>query len=200
VFEFFLRNYERANFKSLFVSPFNTRKRFIELIQQEIHNAKRHHPAYITLKMNNLVDEEMIRWLYRASQAGVKIKIIVRGICSLIPGVSGMSENIEAVSIVDRFLEHARVFIFCNDGKELVYISSADWMQRNLDHRIEVSTPILDTQVKKQVLDMINIQLKGTAKSRIIDREQTNRYKGEGKKDLLRSQIEIYNYLKKLKG
>lgn len=200
VFEFFLRNYERANFKSLFVSPFNTRKRFIELIQQEIHNAKRHHPAYITLKMNNLVDEEMIRWLYRASQAGVKIKIIVRGICSLIPGVSGMSENIEAVSIVDRFLEHARVFIFCNDGKELVYISSADWMQRNLDHRIEVSTPILDTQVKKQVLDMINIQLKGTAKSRIIDRDQTNRYKGEGKKDLLRSQIEIYNYLKKLKG
>lgn len=197
VFEFFRKNYERANFKYLFVSPFNQRKRLIELIQQEIHNAKRQHEAWITLKLNNLVDEEMIRWLYRASQAGVKIRIIVRGICSLIPGIPGMSENIEAVSIIDRFLEHARVFVFCNDGKELVYISSADWMQRNLDGRIEVTTPIFDLAVKQQILDMIAIQLKGTAKARVIDREQSNAYKGEGLKSQFRSQTETYQYLKK---
>lgn len=197
VFDFFRKNYERANFKYLFVSPFNQRKRLIELIQQEIHNAKRQHDAWITLKLNNLVDDEMIRWLYRASQAGVKIRIIVRGICSLVPGVTGMSENIEAVSIVDRFLEHARVFVFCNDGKEQVYLSSADWMTRNLDGRIEVTTPVFDPRLKKQLLNLIDIQLRGTAKTRIIDREQRNAYKGKGLKSEFRSQVETYDFLKK---
>ncbi|MBX7095145.1 MAG: polyphosphate kinase 1 [Flavobacteriales bacterium] len=197
VFDFFRKNYERANFKYLFVSPFNARKRLIELVQQEIYNAKREHDAWIHLKLNNLVDEEMIRWLYRASQAGVKIKIVVRGICSLVPGIKGLSENIEAISIVDRYLEHARVFVFCNDGKELVYISSADWMQRNLDGRIEVSTPIFDPTLRKEILDLMNIQLSGESKARIIDKDQLNKYKGLGRKSQFRSQMETYSYLKK---
>lgn len=196
VFDFFDKNYERANFKYLFVSPFNTRKRLLELIAEEVRNARRQHDAWIILKVNNLVDEEMIRKLYQASQEGVKIKLIVRGICSLIPGVPGMSENIEAVSIIDRFLEHARVFMFCNDGKEVAYISSADWMQRNLDGRIEVTTPIFDPNLKKQLFDLVNIQLKGTAKARILDKAQDNRYKDDKGKHDFRSQVETYKCLK----
>lgn len=194
VFEFFLKNYERANFKYLFVSPFNMRKRLIELIGEEISNAKRQHDAYIILKLNNLVDEELIKHLYKASNAGVKIKLIIRGICSLIPGVKGMSENIEAVSIIDRFLEHARVFVFCSDGKELVYISSADWMSRNIDGRIEVSTPVFDPEVKQTILDVIGIQLQGNAKARIIDKTQSNSYKRKPGEPLFRSQVETWHY------
>ena len=157
MFDFFDKNYERANFKYLFVSPFNTRKRLLELIAEEVRNARRQHDAWIILKVNNLVDEEMIRKLYQASQEGIKIKLIVRGICSLIPGVPGMSENIEAVSIIDRFLEHARVFMFCNDGKEVAYISSADWMQRNLHRRVETLIPIENPTVHDQILDQIMV-------------------------------------------
>lgn len=200
IFDFFKKNYERTNFKYLFVSPFNLRKRFIELINEEIKNVRRQHDAYIYIKVNNLVDEEMIKKLYQASCEGVKIKIIVRGICSLIPGVKGMSENIEAISIIDRFLEHARMFVFCNDGNELVYISSADWMQRNLDYRIEVATPIFNPEIKQQLLDIFNIQLKGTSKARIIDKQQSNKYKRVPGQDTFRSQIEIYKYLKNLLG
>jgi len=194
VFEFFMKNYERANFKYLFVSPFNMRKRLIELISEEISNAKRQHDAYIILKLNNLVDEELIKHLYKANNAGVKIKLIVRGICSLVPGVKGMSENIEAISIIDRFLEHARIFVFCSDGKELVYISSADWMGRNIDGRIEVTTPIFDVEVKQTLLDVIAIQLQGNAKTRILDKTQSNAYKRKPGELLFRSQPETYHY------
>lgn len=198
IFEFFQNNYKRTPFRYLLVSPFNARKRFLELIDEEIRNARRQHEAFIILKLNNLVDEELIAKLYQASKEGVKIKIIVRGTCSLIPGVKGMSENIEAVSIVDRFLEHSRVYIFGNDGHELMYISSADWMQRNLDYRIEVTTPVFDHEVRKQLRDVIDMQWKGTAKSRIIDKDQTNNYKGNilHQKDLFRSQTETYKYFK----
>lgn len=198
IFDFFKKNYERTNFKYLFVSPFNLRKRFIELINEEIKNARRQHDAYIYIKVNNLVDEEMIKKLYQASCEGVKIKIVVRGICSLIPGVKGMSENIEAISIVDRFLEHARMFVFCNNGNELVYISSADWMQRNLDYRIEVAAPVFNPHIKQQLLDIFHIQLKGSAKFRIIDKQQSNQYKRIAGQENFRSQIETYKYLKKL--
>jgi len=198
IFEFFANNYKRTPFRYLLVSPFNSRKRFIELINEEIRNARRQHDAYIILKLNNLVDEELISKLYQASQEGVKIKIIVRGVCSLIPGVKGMSENIEAMSIVDRFLEHSRVYIFGNDGHELMYLSSADWMERNIDFRIEVTAPVFDNEVRKQLRDVIEMQLKGNAKSRIIDKEQTNNYKGNilHNKDLFRSQTETYKYFK----
>jgi polyphosphate kinase len=198
VFDFFENNYKRSPFKYLFVSPFNTRKKFIDLINEEIRNARRQHDAYIILKLNNLVDEELIRKLYHASQEGVKIKIIVRGVCSLIPGIKGMSENIEAMSIVDRFLEHSRVYIFGNDGHELMYLSSADWMQRNIDYRIEVTAPVFDEDVRQQLRDVIEMQIKGNAKSRIIDKDQTNNYKGNivHQKDLFRSQTETYKYFK----
>lgn len=194
VFEFFRKNYERANFKYLFVSPFNMRKRLIELIGEEISNAKRQHDAYIILKLNNLVDEELIKNLYKASNAGVRIKLIVRGICSLIPGIKGMSENIEAVSVIDRYLEHARVFVFCSDGKDLVFISSADWMGRNIDGRIEVTTPIFDQEVKQTLLDVIDIQLMGNSKTRVIDKTQSNTYKRKPGEALFRSQFETYQY------
>ncbi len=196
VFDFFKRNYERANFKHLLVSPFNMRKRLTELIQEEIRHAREGRPAYILLKLNNLVDEEMIRKLYQASQSGVKIQLIVRGICSLIPGVKGMSENIEALSIVDRFLEHARVYVFGNNENALIYLSSADWMSRNLDGRIEVAVPVFDPDIRQTLLDILAIQLKGTSKARIIDRAQLNRYAGVPGKTAFRSQYETYKYLR----
>jgi polyphosphate kinase len=196
VFQFFLANFQRGNYRYLMVSPFNTRKRIIDYINQEIFNAKRQHEAYIIIKLNNLIDEEMIDKLYEASCAGVKIKLLIRGTCSVIPGVKGMSENIEAFSVVDRFLEHARVLIFCNDGNEHIYITSADWMPRNLDHRVEVGVPIYDPGVRKQLREVINIQLNCTAKARIIDITQSNRYRFELLKDKnpLRSQMETYRY------
>lgn len=200
VFTFFSVNYERGSYRYLMVSPFNTRKRIIELIQNEIKNARRLHDAYITIKLNNLTDREMIAKLYEASNAGVKIRLIVRGMCSLVPGVKGMSENIEAVSIVDRLLEHSRVLIFCNDGNELIFLSSADWMERNLDKRIEVTTPIFDSDVRAQIRNVIGHQLMGTAKSRILDKDQKNQYKYQLQpgKTPYRSQEETYNYFKKL--
>lgn len=199
VFRFFDVNFQRGTYRHLFVSPFNTRKRFIKLIDQEIKNARKEKDAYIIIKLNNLVDDEMIEKLYEASCAGVKIQLVIRGICCLIPGVKGMSENIQAVSIVDRFLEHARVFIFCNGGDELMFISSADWMPRNLDGRVEVTAPIYDPGVKKQLRKVINIQLNGSAKARILDKDQANfyRYKVERIKDPLQSQIETYRYFQK---
>ena len=120
--------------------------------------------------------------------------------CSLIPGVKGLSENIEGVSIVDRFLEHSRVLIFCNDGNELIFLSSADWMERNLDRRVEVTTPVFDSEVRAQLRNVIGQQLKGTAKARILDKEQKNKYKFElnPKKEEYRSQIESYKYFKSL--
>ena len=147
--------------------------------------------------MNSLVDKEMINKLYEASQAGVKITLIIRGVCCLVTEMEGWSDNIKVFSIVDKYLEHARVFIFHNDGKEKIFISSGDWMTRNLDNRSEVAVPIYDETIRKQIKDIINIQLSGNTKVRIIDRKQDNLYKkakpGEKK---VRVQDEIYNYLK----
>ncbi|HYG52673.1 MAG TPA: polyphosphate kinase 1 [Flavobacteriales bacterium] len=200
VFTFFSANYQRGTYRYLFVSPFNTRTRFIELINNEIKNARRRHDAYITIKLNNLTDPELINKLYEAGKAGVKVRLIIRGMCSLIPGVKGLSENIEGVSIVDRFLEHSRVMIFCNDGNELIYLSSADWMERNLDRRVEVTVPIFDSEVRAQIRNVIGHQLKGTAKARILDKDQSNIYKFQlnPKKEQYRSQIETYLYFKSL--
>ncbi|KPK80949.1 MAG: polyphosphate kinase, partial [Bacteroides sp. SM23_62_1] len=198
VFKFFETTYKTYTYKHLLVSPLYMRKRIYGLIDNEIKNAKAGKTAYIILKTNSLVDTEVIKKLYQASAAGVKIKGIIRGMCSLIPGVPGLSENIQIVSIVDKFLEHARVFVFCNNRKELYFISSADWMPRNLDHRIEVATPVYDPDIQKEIKTMLNIQLKDNVKARIINATHDNPYKTSKNSRPVRSQMELYQYYKRL--
>ena len=162
--------------KKLLISPFTTRSIFRELVENEISNVEEGKEAYIILKLNSLQDNKMIKLLYKASNAGVTIRLLVRGICCLVPGIKGQSEHITVTSIVDRFLEHGRVYLFCNGGKEKLYIGSADWMTRNLDHRIEVITPILNPKVFEKLKYLLTIQLEDDVKSRIIDANQDNHY------------------------
>jgi polyphosphate kinase len=180
--------------KRILVSPFTTRVKFTELINNEIVLAQEGSKARITLKMNSLEDRAMIKLLYRASNAGVKIRLLVRGICCLVPGIKGQSENIYVTSVIDRFLEHGRVYIFGNGGDELVYIGSADWMTRNLNHRIEVVTPIIDNTLKKRILDFIDIQITDNVKARIIDADQKNEYV-LNERPKVQSQLATYHYL-----
>ncbi|MVX36488.1 polyphosphate kinase 1 [Myroides sp. LoEW2-1] len=194
VFEFLQVNYRVHKYKHLLVSPHYTRKGFYKLIEREITNAKNGLPAYIGLKMNSLSDIKMIDKLYDASCAGVKIQLIIRGICSLIPGVPGMSENIEAISIVDRFLEHSRVYIFGNNDKPAVYISSADFMTRNLDERVEVTCPIYDEDIKQELIDTFNIGWKGNYKTRIQSGDLSNNYRKIEEGEVFHSQMEMYKY------
>ncbi|MCC6837450.1 MAG: polyphosphate kinase 1 [Bacteroidia bacterium] len=195
VFGFYEDNFKAGNYKHLLVSPFFMRKRLIQLIDQEIKNARSKKPAYIILKLNNLVDAVMIKKLYEASASGVKIKLIVRGICSLVAGVKGISDNIETISIVDKFLEHSRVFIFCNGGEEKYFISSADWMTRNLDHRSEVAVPIYDNEIQQQLKKIIHTLWSDNTKARILGSTQNNEYKkSKGKK--IRAQEELFTLFK----
>lgn len=182
-------------FKELLVSPINTRMRIINLIKKEIQAAKREERAEIFIKLNNLTDTQMIEWLYKASNAGVKIKMIIRGICCLVPGIPGQSENIAVYSIVDRFLEHARIFKFHNGGEQSYFISSADWMERNLDKRIEVTCPVKDPILQKEIDLIFDYQLKGNAKTRIIGKFQKNKYRKVDKK-IFHTQLELYNFYK----
>ncbi|WP_140921148.1 polyphosphate kinase 1 [Limnobaculum xujianqingii] len=198
VFNFIENPYRPVSFEHLLVSPQNSRLMLNKLIDREISFAQAGLDAGITLKINNLVDKELIDRLYAASGAGVKIRLIVRGMCSLVPNLPGISENIQVTSIVDRFLEHARVYIFENQGDNQVFISSADWMTRNIDYRIEVGVAILDPVLKQRVLDIIDIQLSDTVKARIIDKELSNQYVPRGNRRKVRSQIAIYDYLKAL--
>lgn len=184
-------------FEHLLVGQFNLRNDLINLINQEIRNAQAGKEARIILKLNSIQDTLMVSKLYEASQAGVKIQLIVRGICCLIPQMEGYSENITASSIVDRFLEHSRVFIFHNDGEEKVYLSSADWMVRNLSYRIETAFPVYDPALAARIKDLVNIQLYDNVKARIIDAGQTNPYRTGGPDIGIRSQIETYYYLKR---
>ena len=195
VFDFFDVNYKVYRYKHLIVSPHYTRIRFYRLIEREILNAIEGKPAYMNLKMNSLSDYAVIDKLYEASNAGVKIKLQVRGICSLIPGVKGMSENIEAISIVDYYLEHSRVYIFGNNNDPEVYISSADFMTRNFDGRVEVTCPIYDEAIKKQIIDTFDIGWKGNVKARYHSEKLDNEYRkrAEGEK-AFRAQHEMYNY------
>lgn len=185
--------------KKLLISPFTMRNKFVSLVEKEIHLAQAGKEAYMILKMNSLEDKKMIKLLYEASNKGVKIKLLVRGMCSLVPGIKGQSKNIKVTSILDRFLEHGRIYIFGNGGEEKMYIGSADWMTRNLTHRIEVVTPIVDHDNYKIIRDVIDIELSDNVKARIIDAEQKNEYVKAGKKPEVRSQFEIYQYFKKLK-
>lgn len=195
LFRIFENNFERTTFRHLLVSPFNTRRKFTELINNEIKNAKKGKPAWIRLKLNNLVDPGMIKKLYEASDAGVKVHLVVRGICSLVAGEKGLSENIHAISIVGRFLEHARVIGFCNEGDSLYYISSADWMARNLDFRVEVSVPILDPVLKKELEEVLDLQFKGNVKARLLTGDQKNHYvKSEEGLQPFNAQEETWKY------
>ena len=200
VFDFFETTYKIYKYKHLIVSPHYTTNAFVKLIDREIANAREGHEAFIRIKMNSFTSYKMVDKLYEASQAGVKIQLIIRGVCCLIPGVEGMSENIEAISIVDKFLEHPRIFIFGNQGDPLVYISSADWMTRNLDNRVEVGCPIYDEDIKHELIDTFEISWRDNVKARIFDGEQDNKYR-RNNLPKLRSQFAMYDYyLKKLKA
>jgi polyphosphate kinase len=194
VFDFFEHNYKVYEYKHLLVAPLRMRNAFERFIDREIENAKAGYPAYVHAKMNSLVDSEMINKLYEASKAGVSIKLIIRGICSLVPGVAGQSENIEVISIVDKYLEHSRIFIFCNNGEEKYFISSADWMVRNLDRRVEVAVPLYDDALQKELKEYMNLQFMDNTKARIINELQDNRYRKSG--DISRrAQEDIYDFL-----
>ena len=193
VFNFFETNYNIQKYKHLIVSPHYTKKILKQLIDEEIKNAKAGKEAYIKLKMNNITSYKMIDKLYEASRAGVKIQMIVRGICCLVPGIEGMSENIEVISIVDKFLEHPRLFIFGNNGNPKIYISSADWMTRNISFRVEVGCPIYDEAIKQELIDTFEISWADNVKARVIDQAQDNHYRPHTL-PAQRSQVALYEY------
>ncbi|EDM44086.1 polyphosphate kinase [unidentified eubacterium SCB49] len=195
VFDFFEVNYKVKKYNHLLVSPHYTREALYELINDEIMHNINGRKSGIKLKLNSLSDLKMIDKLYAASRAGVKIKLIVRGICCLIPGVKGMSENIEVISVVDKFLEHPRLFIFENNGDKKIYISSADFMGRNLDSRVEISCPIYDEEIKKEIYDTFDICWSDNVKARKISASTYNEYRINDN-EKIRSQFKLYEYYK----
>ncbi|WP_162428365.1 polyphosphate kinase 1 [Pontibacter pudoricolor] len=194
VFNFFIDRQPDKKFKHLLMAPINMRERFVELIEKEVKNAKKGLPASMILKMNALQDDRMIRKLYEASQAGVKIELLVRGICCLQPGIEGLSENITVQSIVDRYLEHARVYIFHNNGDEKYYVASADWMTRNLNRRVEVAFPLYQQGLIDQVRTIIDLQRCDNTKARQVN----NSYVEKTSTEETRSQYATYDYLRSL--
>lgn len=196
VFNFLEHPYLNPVFKELIVSPIFMRKKIISLIRREIENAKKGLPAYIYCKINHIVDDKIIEKLYQASSAGVIIKLLVRGNCSLVTGVPKLSENIQAYGIIDRYLEHSRIMIFGNGGDELYYLGSADWMERNLDNRIEVYTPIYDDELKQQLKKVIEVGLKDNVKARIVDGSGKNELQNAIEGKTLSSQQELYKSYK----
>lgn len=198
VFELFETRYHPPEFKQLIVSPFKTREIFIKLLNNEINNARAGKEAWAIIKLNNIVDRKIAEKLYHASQAGVKLTLISRATCVLIPGLKGISENIEAFGIVDRFLEHSRAMVFCDNGNHKYFISSADWMPRNFDHRIEVTVPITDPGLKQQLWDILQLQIQDNCKSRNISHSHPNTYRNrnqQGKRN--RAQYDTYEYFRK---
>ncbi len=177
-------------------SPQIVRKEMYKLIDEEIRHARKNKPSGITLKMNSLSDEGMIEKLYEAAREGVPVKLIVRGIFCMLTENKKFKRQVKAISIVDEYLEHARVWVFHNRGKEKVYISSADWMLRNLEHRVEATCPIWDKEIKQELKEILNIQLQDNVKARWLDNELNNEYVKTTKKKI-RSQVETYNYLYK---
>jgi polyphosphate kinase len=199
VFNFFYKNYHLPRLNRIIVAPFTLRAKMNTLINREIRNAKSGKRAEIFIKLNSLVDESIINRLYAASKAGVKVRLIVRGMCSLVPGVKGVSDNIEAISIIDKFLEHTRFFAFYNNGKQEVFLGSADLMARNLDHRVEILCPVLHPDLKNQVLDIMELQWQDNQKARIFSKLETNSYKTSSDQHFkIRCQEAIYDYLMNL--
>jgi polyphosphate kinase len=187
-----------AECKSLIFSPINTRSFFINKIKAEIKNHKEKLPAEIIIKLNSFTDEALLQQIYAAAQEGVSVKMIIRGICAAQTSNKKWKSQIHAISIVDEYLEHARILYFNNKNKHDYYISSADWMVRNIDHRIEVTAPIYDDSIKTELQEILAIQLSGNVKARILDNEQQNFYVQRKQDDLIvRSQVEIYNLLSK---
>jgi polyphosphate kinase len=196
IFKSLSKNTLPSGLKHLIVSPIDSRPTINRLIDNELKNAKAGKEAYMILKMNSLADELLIAKLYQANNAGVKIQLIVRGMCCLIPGMKGYSENIEVISIVDKYLEHSRVHIYCNGGNELLYLTSADFMTRNIDNRVEVGFPVYDENLRKEIRDIINLQLSDNTKAREINSHNNNKYHKTNSELPCRAQIDIYNYLK----
>jgi polyphosphate kinase len=185
------------NCKTLVTSPQNMRKHFLNLIAKEIKFSKKKHDAKIQLKLNSLVDEELITQLYLAAKSGVNIELIIRGICCALTEQKAFKKPIKAISVIDEYLEHARIFIFNNNNEPIVYISSADWMVRNLDHRVEVACPINDPSIKEELMTIFSLQSQENVKGRILDNEQLNLYIEKAEDTpVMRSQIEIYHYLR----
>jgi len=196
LFGFYKNNYKTGTYKHLIVAPWDMRKRYLALINKEIHHAREGKESFIYLKLNSLVDEELIQRLYAASIAGVKIKMLIRGICSLIPGIKGVSEHIEVFSIVDRYLEHSRIMVFCNGGDHKYFLSSADMMSRNLDHRSEVAVPVYDLKLQRILYQYMMLQFDDNVKSRVLDQSMSNRYKKTALHKPIRSQEEFFKVLK----
>ncbi len=198
VFSMFEKTYLLpVTFRNLIVSPFRTRNLLTQLINNEITNAKAGKPAAVTMKLNSLVDEALAKKIYTAAKAGVKFRLIIRGICVIVPGARGVSENIEAVSIVDRYLEHSRIFVFHNNGNPKYYIASFDLMSRNLDNRIEVGAPILDENLKKDIQTILDMQWSDNVKARMLGASDLNQYKNvDSDSFVFRSQSEIYKYFR----
>ncbi|MCH2158773.1 MAG: polyphosphate kinase 1 [Oleiphilaceae bacterium] len=195
VFDFINYTYRRHAYKHLMVSPLTQRSGLVGLIENEISNAKLGKPAEIIIKCNNLTDKRIIAQLYEASKVGVSVRIICRGMTSIVPGIKGVSENIEAISIVDKYLEHPRVYVFHNDGDPKYFISSADMMNRNIDYRVEVSVPVCDEDAKQQLQDVLDIQWCDNVKARVLDAKQSNTYRQFKVNGLVRSQEMIHQYL-----
>ena len=195
VFDFIERPYNPIRFRELLVSPNEMKKKFIALINNEIKNKKAGKPAYIKIKINHITDPIMVQKLYEASAAGVDIDLLVRGNCSLITGIEGVSDHIHIRGIIDRYLEHSRIFIFANGGGEgeKIFIGSADWMPRNLDHRIEVITPIYDPALKGEMKRIVEYGLRDTLQGRIVDGQGDNRLQSADEAAPFRSQEALYN-------
>ncbi len=198
VFELLLNAHKQFQFRQLMVSPYYLRAQTEKMIEREIKEAQKGRKAFIYGKCNSLTDERMVKLLYKASEAGVKIRLIIRGACSLQPQIKGQSENIKVISIVDRFLEHSRLFIFNNGGDNQVYISSADWMTRNLDRRIEVAVPIMDKKIKQTLKDFFDIQWNDNVKARDLTVFGKNNYVPKGRSKPCRSQIALYDFYKNI--
>jgi len=197
IFDSLENNYQRVSFRHLLVSPFNMRPQITKMIDKEIKNATEGKEAYIIAKLNNITDSKIIKKLYQASQAGVKIRLMVRGMFSLIPGVSGLSENIEARGIIDKYLEHTRIFVFCQGGKEKYFLSSADWMSRNLDRRIEAACPIYDPALQQEIRDFLEIHWQDNVKARILNDRLDNQIANTDVKKKIRAQDALYKYFQR---
>jgi polyphosphate kinase len=196
IFDILKTQFQSARFKRLILSPFSQRNFFIKMINNESANARAGKRAEIIIKLNNLVDEKIVRKLYLAGKSGVKIRLIIRGICILVPENPEVSEKIECISILDRFLEHTRILYFYNGGDERIFISSADWMKRNFDTRIEVTCPVRDPDLKAELKKMLEFQLADNTKARIISSDGRNEYVKSADGGKIRSQQEFYEYLK----
>lgn len=192
VFLFIQRPYIVRDFRKLLVSPLTLRTGIRSLINTEIQNAKKGKPAYIRCKLNHITDRDMIEKLYEASASGVKVELLVRGSCSIITGIKGISSNITIKGIIDRYLEHSRIFIFGNGGKEKFYIGSADWISRNFDTRVEVLVPVYDEKIQRELKLIVEYGLKDNRKARVVDGRGNNEIITEGAP--FRSQEELYKY------